>query len=285
MIPFFQQPTLQLGPLTIHAFGVFVALAMMWGIAAAERGFRRNGLDVGVGNRLGGWTLFGGLIGAHLFSVLFYYPHKVMSDPWLLLRVWEDISSFGGMLGGVSGALLFLYVGAGHAAFPRRWDYLGVVAQVFPASLAIGRLGCALAHDHPGTTTIFPLAISLRSDAALRFIRGAYADAGLVPNAGATGRAAPTGFHDLGWYEFLFLALVIVPLFQLWQRRNRPGGFYLIAFPLLYLPVRFGLDFLRIADVRYVGLTPAQWVAGLTMLLLSIFAMMRGQRVFGRNPR
>jgi len=278
MIPFFQQPTLQLGPLTIHAFGAFVALAMMWGTAAAERGFRRDGPDVSVGSRLGAWTLAGGLIGAHLFSVLFYFPHKVMADPWLLLRVWEDVSSFGGMLGGLSGVVLFLYVGAGHAAFPRRWDYLGVVARVFPASLAIGRLGCAFAHDHPGTTTFFPLAISLRSDAAIRFIRGVYADAGLVADAGASGQAAPTGFHDLGWYEFLFLALVIVPLFQLLQRRYRPGRSHLIAFPVLYLPVRFGLDLLRIADVRYAGLTPAQWVSGLTMLL-SVFAMIRGRGV------
>jgi hypothetical protein len=30
-------------------------------------------------------------------------------------------------------------------------------------------------------------------------------------------------------------------------------------------PVRFAFDLLRIADVRYIGLTPAQWVAALTL--------------------
>jgi phosphatidylglycerol:prolipoprotein diacylglycerol transferase len=29
---------------------------------------------------------------------------------------------------------------------------------------------------------------------------------------------------------------------------------------LLYAPLRFGLDFLRADDVRYAGLTPAQYV-------------------------
>jgi phosphatidylglycerol:prolipoprotein diacylglycerol transferase len=265
---------LQLGPLTIHAFGVCVALAMLWGTSAAERGFRRDGLDVGVGNRLGVWTLVGGFLGAHLFSILFYVPDKLRADPWLLLRVWEEISSFGGMLGGVIGALLFFRLGASQPVFLRKYDYLGVVARVFPASLAIGRLGCALAHDHPGTTTAFPLAISAQSDAARAFITTAYADAGRVAVLQPE-RAAPSGFHDLGWYEFLFLALVVVPLFQLWQRRDRPGGFYLIAFPLVYLPVRFGFDFLRIVDVRYAGLTPAQWVAGLTFVVLSVFAMLQ----------
>lgn len=272
MIPFFQQPMLQLGPLSVHAFGVCVAVAMWWGIRATEHGFLREGLDVALGVRLGGWTLFGGLTGAHLFSVLFYFPQKLASDPWLLLRVWEDISSFGGMLGGLLGALLFMRFRVGPAASMRRWDYLGVVAKVFPASLAIGRIGCALAHDHPGTITVFPLAISLRSADAMHFIRNTYRDAGIPLNV-ETSHPTPTGFHDLGWYEFLFLALVIVPLFQLWQRRERPGGFYLIAFPLLYLPVRFGLDFLRIVDVRYVGLTPAQWVAIVALSLVSAVAV------------
>ncbi|MEO7520971.1 MAG: hypothetical protein ABIW79_04060, partial [Gemmatimonas sp.] len=86
------------------------------------------------------------------------------------------------------------------------------------------------------------------------------------------------GFHDLGWYEFLFLSLVVVPLFQLWQRRNKPGGFYLIAFPLVYLPVRFGLDFLRISDVRYAGLTPAQWVAMAVLSTLALVLMVRRMR-------
>lgn len=285
MIPFFQHPSIQLGPLTIYAFGVCVAFAMLWGTTAAARAFRRDGLIVDVGNKLGWWTIIGGIVGAHLFAVLFYVPEKLVSDPFLLIRVWEEISSFGGMLGGVAGALLFFYLGAGRLVSSRRWDYFGVVARVFPASLAIGRLGCALVHDHPGTVTVFPLAISLRTEAALSFIRNVYADAGLPLETPGDPRSAPTGFHDLGWYEFLFLALVVVPLFQLWQRRDRPGGFYLIAFPLLYLPVRFGLDFLRVIDVRYVGLTPAQWVAGIATILISTFVLLRGRQLFASNPR
>ena len=35
---------------------------------------------------------------------LLYFPDKVLRDPWILLRVWDDISSFGGILGGIAGA-------------------------------------------------------------------------------------------------------------------------------------------------------------------------------------
>lgn len=41
------------------------------------------------------------------------------------------------------------------------------------------RLGCAFAHDHPRTVTTFPLAISLRTGAALDYISGDYGAAGL----------------------------------------------------------------------------------------------------------
>jgi prolipoprotein diacylglyceryltransferase len=72
------------------------------------------------------------------------------------------------------------------------------------------------------------------------------------------------GAH-LFWYEFLYLSLV-VPVILLLGRRARAPGFFLGTFVPLYMPVRFGLDFLRIADARYGGLTPAQWLASAAWL-------------------
>ena len=269
MLPYFEQPVWQIGPLAIHGFGVAVAVAAWFGLTIVQQRFARLGLDPLLGQRLGGWMLFGGILGAHLFAVLFYFPHKLRNDPWLILRVWEDISSFGGLLGGLAAALLFFATRARDVDRHSRLAYLDAIAFVFPAALAIGRFGCVLAHDHPGTVTTFPLAISLRTDAALEYLGGVYRAAGL-----ALPEAAPTmGFHDLGLYEFLFLSLAVVPLFVRWNRRNRPAGFYLVAFAALYLPVRFGFDMLRVGDVRYIGLTPAQWVAALIMAALPFVAV------------
>jgi phosphatidylglycerol:prolipoprotein diacylglycerol transferase len=106
MLPYFEQPVWPIGPLSIHAFGVAVAVAVWFALAAVRKRFERHGLDPVVGQRLGAWMLLGGIIGAHLFSVLLYFPQKLRDDPWLMFRVWEDISSFGGLLGGLSGALL-----------------------------------------------------------------------------------------------------------------------------------------------------------------------------------
>src|SRR4051812_29056455 len=107
MLPYFEQPVWHIGPLSIHAFGVALAVAVWFGLTNVQRRFAGVGLDLPLGQRLGGWMLLGGILGAHFFSVLFYFPDRVRSDPWLILRVWEDISSFGGLLGGLVAALLF----------------------------------------------------------------------------------------------------------------------------------------------------------------------------------
>ena len=152
--------------------------------------------------------------------------------------------------------------------------YLDAVAFVFPTGLAVGRIGCALAHDHPGTVTAFPLGISLESHAALDYIGAVYATAGLALPV----EAQTMGFHDLGLYEFLFLASVMMPAFAYWNRKRRAPGFFLVAFAVMYLPVRFGLDMLRVSDARYLGLTPAQWVAACVLAALP-FAALRNRKI------
>ena len=265
-VPYLAQPSLDLGPLTVHAFGVIVAASVYAGLVIGRRRFTRLGLDRAFGERLGWWTVVGGFLGAHLFSVLLYFPEKVIENPLVLFKLWEDISSFGGILGGAIGIWLFFRIRARDVEPTMRWMYLDVAAFVFPISLMIGRMACSLAHDHPGTVTNFPLAVSLESEQARAQITQAYADADRLAEMPPASELLNLDFHDLGWYEFLYLAVVVVPLVLMLERRERRGprrqpGIFLAAFIALYMPVRFLLDFLRVSDVRYAGLTPAQWAA------------------------
>ena len=275
MIPYVEQPTLTIGPLTIAAFGVIVATAVMVGLAIGRRRFQYLGLDHVLGESFAWWTVVGGFLGAHLFSVVFYYPEKVADNPLVLLKLWEDISSFGGILGGALAIWLFFRLRGPDLTPAMKWAYVDVAAFVFPISLAIGRLACAIAHDHPGTITRFPLAVSLARPEAQHYIAGVYATAGRAAELPRVPLLASLGFHDLGWYELVYLSLVVVPLILLLdQRERRLGvhrhGVFLMAFILLYMPVRFLLDFLRVSDVRYAGLTPAQWAALCSLAVLPI---------------
>ncbi|MES2178037.1 MAG: prolipoprotein diacylglyceryl transferase family protein [Gemmatimonadota bacterium] len=278
MIPFVEQPALHLGPLTIQAFGVIVASAALAGDAIYRRRLAARGLDMGIGSRLAGAALIGGFLFAHLFSVVLYFPERLRSDPWLLLRVWEDVSSFGGMIGGALGVGVFLYRARADVGREDRWSFIEAAAFALPFAWAVGRVACTLAHDHPGTITTFPLAISLRTTEAQEYIRGVYTAAGRLSQVPASGELVRLGFHDLGWYEFLYLAVIVCPVFLALDRRPRTVGTYLSAFALLYAPMRIALDTLRVSDARYAGLTPGQYAAVL-MLLVPVTIWARRRRV------
>src|SRR5688572_14571087 len=128
MIPYFEQPSFTLGPLSIHAFGVIIAASVFIGLMISERRFDALGLDRAIGDRMVWWLIAGGFIGAHLFAVIFYFPEKIARDPLVLLRLWEDISSFGGILGGMLGVWLFFQLRARHVDAIARMRYLDVCA-------------------------------------------------------------------------------------------------------------------------------------------------------------
>ena len=275
MFPYFPQPEYHLfGPVTIHAFGAIVALAVIVGWRMVLARARRKGLDPERFEDLLLYVILSGFVVAHLYSVLAYFPREAMEDPLLLLKFWENISSFGGFVGGLLGLWLFFRFKARDVDAAARLLYLDVIAYVFPFAWAIGRAACSVAHDHPGTVTTFPLGISLKSSEAQAYIAFFYREAGRLAELPPPAVLSKMAFHDLGWYEFLYMSCLMVPAFLVLDRKSRPPGFFLIAFLLLYVPVRFFLDFLRIGDVRYLGLTPAQY-AGIAVFLAAIYFPVR----------
>jgi phosphatidylglycerol:prolipoprotein diacylglycerol transferase len=249
MIPYFDQPRLSLGPLTIHAFGVLVAAAVLVGHRVFRWKMTREGLDAGIGERLLSWVLVGGFIGAHLVDRLVYKPGETLADPISLLKFWNGLSSFGGFLGAVTGAWLFIRIIRRNGQPLDSWRFLDAVAFAFPFGWIFGRLGCFVAFDHPGLPTSFFLGMRDRSGVVI---------------------------HNLGLEEAIF-TIGLSAVFALLARRRRFPGFYLGLLPLLYAPYRFASDFLRTVDVRYLGLTPAQW-GTIALLLLGAGILTVGQR-------
>lgn len=270
MLPYLDLPPISLGPITIQPFGLSVAAAALTGLAIAQKRYTRYGLDSALGERLSWWAVGGGFLGAHLFAVLFYFPGQLARDPLLLIRLWDHISSFGGMIGGAIGAALFLKYRAPRFDERTRWSYLDAACVAFAVSLTIGRIGCAMVHDHPGYVTDFPLAVSLESPAAQALIANAYAGANAIDQSPLPAAISTLGFHDLGLYELLYLTLIVLPVMFLLDRTPRRPGFFVVVFAALYMPVRFGLDFLRVSDATYAGLTPAQWAALAALLALPL---------------
>ncbi len=232
MIPYFHIPALQLGSVTIHPFGILAALAVISGLwycyRIAEREFRSGEtlLDMAP------WFLFFGFFSAHAASIIFYFPDALEQQSyWTLLNLTSGLSSFGGLFGGALGAYVFI-----HRHRLPLLPWLDILARGFSLAYVFGRTGCSIAHDHPGLPTTFFLAMD-------------YPARDGFP-------AGPR--HDLGFYDLLFWIALFL-LFHRLGRRRRPDGFYLGLMIVAYCPVRFGLDFLRVNDLAYFGLTFAQW--------------------------
>ncbi len=262
MLPYSTQLSWHLfGPLTFHAFGLTVVSAILVGGWLVVRRCVAGGIDKDHATKLVGAVVFTGFVVAHLYSVIAYFPERLAKDPLLLFKIFENISSFGGIVGGVLGIWLYWHFNRG--ALPKRaWaTFLDAVSWAFPFSWILGRAACSMAHDHPGSVTSFPLAFSLKTQAAQSFITTQYREAGRLAELPPASELSALGFHDLGFYELLYTALVICPVFLLLDRKKRATGFYALFFVVLYIPARFAFDFLRIADVHYFGLTPGQWAA------------------------
>lgn len=221
-----------IGELKIQPFGVLVAIGIIIGSQVAERRGEATQIPRQAVADFLVYTIVIGLASAMLLNMALYEPEK-------LVRMFKGeisypgLSSYGGFFGGVLAAVWFRH--------KKRMSimWLGDVwCYAFPVAWFFGRSGCFVVHDHPGLVSHFFLA---------------------VDNYNLDGQPR----HDLGLYEVIWSAAVF-GLFAWLGRKPRPRGFFMAVLPLLYAPIRFGLDFLRETpeyggDVRYFGLTPGHY--------------------------
>lgn len=234
MIPYFTLTTFSIGPIPVQVWGLFVATGMLVGTIFAGWLAKKRGLYSELIWDLSFWSLLASFVGARLVHVLFYDFVTYATDPLEILRVWHGgYSSVGGMIGATLVGLWLL-----KRAKVDVWKYTDTAIFGLPIGLGIGRIGCFLIHDHPGTLTDFALAVQ-------------------YPNGAVR--------HDLGLYLSIN-GFLLFAIFLLLLKRGVKTGTFVIVFLIWYGLTRFGLDFLRatngaIVDTRYAGLTPAQYVS------------------------
>ena len=253
MIPFFQFEVIHIGPVIIYVWGLFVTLGIASGIGLAYflcKKFLLSGeviLDMAI------WVLVGSFVMARIFYILFYNPVYFVENPMEIIKFWHGgASSLGGFVG--AGISLWLFAKKRNFTFKELLPYFDIGALGLWLGWGVGRIGCFLIHDHPGTLTHFALGV--------KYPDGVRFDLGLLESI-------------LAFALFLVFYLSFKKLIKI--RFGLVAGLSVAA----YAVARFLLDFLRAlpdfpgGDVRYSALTPAQWgmlavLAGLT--LLNIFS-------------
>ncbi len=242
MIPSTQLPSLHIaGPISIHPFGVLVVLGVYSGYLFIHREARKLGLLEDHTEGAIRSVLIPGFIGAHILHILFYQPERIHTEGWIiLLKVWDGISSYGGFFGALVGFLIY-----GRLKLKQNTVlYADLLMQGLTIGETLGRLACTIAMDHPGNRTDFPLAFEF-----------------------------PGGpRHNLGFYEFLWLSFVMLPVMFWIRRKKLRVGYQTAVLCFLYAPARFFFDAMRATDTvhpdtRYLGMTPAQYAS----IALAIF--------------
>jgi len=225
-------PTLfQLGPFTLHSFGLMVMLGFVAGTWLAARLARERGLPEETFLDGAVLFLFSSIAGARLLYVALNWNEfsRHLGD---VAALWQGGMSFhGGAFGGVLAGVLY--------ARARRLPVLALADAAAPAlalGYAVGRLGCLLNGCCYGGPTHLPWGMHFPGTDPSRL------------------------YHPAQIYASVISVGLMALLVAAYRRPHRAGQI-LALYIGLYSAYRFAIEFLRkdvTADVLALGLTEAQ---------------------------
>jgi phosphatidylglycerol:prolipoprotein diacylglycerol transferase len=246
MVPYFQFTVFHLGPIPIQVWGLFVASGMMIGVFFTYHLWKKDNLKYEHVFDLATWIIVAALVFARIFHIVFYDPGYYLHNLSEVVKIWHGgMSSLGGFFGAMLAVTLFLRKRNISLSDFLPYADRGILGLWL--GWGIGRIGCFLIHDHPGTLSHFMLAV--------KYPEGAR--------------------HDLGFYESIAGFSIFIIFFVVYKMCPKiKAGFIFYSSIASYALIRFCTDFLRVVDARYMGLTPAQWgmivVFGLTVYQLFV---------------
>lgn len=249
MIPWFQYTSVHIGLFTIQVWGFFVALGMILSMYLIHRMSTERRVPADQLLSLALKMIVYGVIGARVFHVAFYQPQYYIAHPLEILAVWHGgLSSFGGLVGAAIAFGLFYKTHKMQSILLK--TYANILSFAALYGWIIGRIGCLMIHDHLGAESACPLAF-----------------------------VSPYGRRlDMALLEILGLLPLGIVFFVL--KKKHIYHFFMPLLFVYYGSLRFILDFWRAlpsfatGDMRYLGLTPAQYFA-MVLVLWGIYLLQK----------
>jgi prolipoprotein diacylglyceryl transferase len=243
---------LEIGPFSLNAYGLMIAL----GVVAAVWLFGRRLEERNIGTRedanaIAVWGVIAGVIGARIYHVATDWE-LFEGDWWRVFAIWQGgLGIPGGMLAGVL---------VGTWAGKRRGIPLGpglnAVAPSLPLAQAIGRWGNYFNQELYGRPTTLPWALEI--------------DQQHLPSNGQY--AVGTTFHPTFLYESLWNLLLFGALLWIDKRFRLANGQLLAIYVLGYGVGRLWVESLRIDEAHHLfGLRWNQWVAILLIVAAGVW--------------
>ena len=222
-LPSPSQSVIELGPLTIRAYGLMIALGVVAAVMVSQRRWAARGGDPEDIATIAMWAVPAGLIGSRIYHVLTDWRFdEGWAEPF---KIWEGGL---GIPGGIAaGVLVGLWV-----IRRNRWDRPGLLDAIVPGlplAQAIGRWGNWFNQELFGGPTDLPWAVEIDPPIA--------ADAG-YPDAET--------FHPTFLYESLWNFGLAGFLIWLDRTGRIARGWLLAVYVVGYLVARLWLETVRI---------------------------------------
>ena len=260
-IPSPARNVLEIGPLTIHFYGIMIAIGVIVAVVVAKRRYQRFGGSGDIVERVAIWAVVAGFLGARAGYVI-THSGDFIARPWAVLYIWEGgIALYGGLTVGAITAVILL----------RKWRgdvfaFGDAVAVGLPLAQAIGRWGNYFNQELFGTPSTLPWAVQIDP----RF-------------AEAAGFPGYTTFHPTFLYESLwniFLTAGIILLLE-WKGKLAKGA-SIAMYLIIYGTGRFLLELMRTdTTFRLFGLSRNGWISAGAVLFgigMLIYMQKRGEK-------
>ncbi len=262
-IPSPSSGALTIGPLSIHAYGLMIALGVIVGVWLIGRRLENSGAGTREdASSMAVWAVIAGVIGARLYHVATDWS-SFKNDLGRIPQLWRGgLGIPGGIL---LGALVAMW------AFKRRGIApavgLSASAPALALAQAIGRWGNWWNQELFGKATDLPWALQIDDDKI---------PAGFAPG---------TTFHPTFLYESLWNLALCIALLRIDRRFTlRPGRLFAM-YIVGYAIGRFWVEGLRIDPAHTTGgLRLNQWVALITGAAALLYLVLDWSRHRGVAP-
>ncbi len=256
-IPSPSSGSIEIGPLSLNAYGLMIALGVVAAVWLCGRRFEQRGIGTREdASAIALWAVLAGVIGARLYHVITDWE-RFEDNYGDIPKIWEGgLGIPGGMLAGV---LVGVWV-AHRRGLPAS-GALAAAAPALPLAQAIGRWGNWFNQELFGRPTDLPWALEINDEH--------------LPAGYPSGTTFHPTFLDESLWTFGLCGLL------LWiDRRFRPRGGQLIAmYAAGYGVGRFWIEGLRIDRADELGpFRWNQWVALAAIVIGGVYLLVTAVR-------
>jgi phosphatidylglycerol---prolipoprotein diacylglyceryl transferase len=263
----------EIGPIKVYSYGLMLGLAFLIGSYILAGELRRRKIDPNIASTITILAVVFGIAGAKLLFLVEHWD-AFLADPFGMAFSPGGLTWYGGFVIGLTA--IILYVRSRKVPYLKFLDALGVALIL---AYGIGRIGCHLSGDGDyGMPTNLPWGTNYengtyppsRAFAAFPEVAKQY-PGGVVPDN--------TPLHPTPIYEFILGVIGFLVLKRL-SKNEYPDGRLFAAYLILSSLFRFSIEFLRLNPRYWAGLSEAQLIS-IVLLLVGV----GGFFYLGRRPQ